>query len=570
MRFSIPFRASVLVAGPLVAGLSAHVAGAQLPREPDGWDVPAVLREARTPEGMRHVEDELLLRLEDFGRDRHAVDAAIEARGARVVGELPALGLLRVRVAPGRKALQERGSLGALAGVRSAELNEVGEGGELPDDPHFPGQWHLDNSGDAGGTPGADIDAVRAWNIAQGDDGIVVAVLDSGIDYTHPELGPRALPGWDFVNEDPDPTFDHPHGVYVTGLLATVTDNASGLASADRHCRVLPVKVLNSVNGGTSFDLAQGIAWSVAQGADVISMSLINFSGTTTMVDALNYASSAGCILVACAGNLGWGNADVSWPGASPQTISIGHTDRNDKRITETASGSALDFVAPGVSVRTTTPYSHGGFTSFTGCSAATPVAAGIVSMMLGVNPDLTQDDVYELLRAGAEDQVGGTSDVRGRDDYYGHGRLNAYQSLSALCGCTSAGPLLASPQTIETVEGGRQRWSLDAGAAHAGRLYLVLGSVSGTSPGVLVDGHLLPLIPDAWMAFTLYTPNLAPLEGSFGFLDGEGRAEAAFALPPLDPGFAGALFHHAYLAIDHGGSGEAVLASNAVSVLLD
>ena len=233
--------------------------------------------------------------------------------------------------------------------------NYIGEGGDvIPDDTSFGDLWHLNNTGQSGGTPDADIEAIEAWDITTGSNSIVVAVLDTGIDSDHPEFLGRVLPGFDFVNEDSDPEADHPHGALVSGILAANADNSFAVAGVDHFAKILPVKVLNASNLGTLADLIEGLTYAADQGADVISMSLINYPvGFSFLDDALQYARDSGAILIACAGNGGIGDADVSGPGASPLTISVGATTRIDARASFSGTGSALDVVAPGSSITT-------------------------------------------------------------------------------------------------------------------------------------------------------------------------------------------------------------------------
>ncbi len=295
----------------------------------------------------RHVSGEILVRYRpDVGE---AEIAAIHASsGARVLEVIEKLGIYRLALPVGRSATRMRDEFSDDPSCEHVELNYIGEGGDLiPNDTSFGDQWHLNNTGQGGGTLDADIDAVEAWDITTGSDSVVVAVLDSGIDSDHTELLGRVLPGFDFVNEDSDPEADHAHGAVVTGILAANADNSFAVAGIDHSAKILPVKVMGSANLGTLADLIEGLTYAADQGADVISMSLINYPVAFTFLeDALQYARDSGAILIACAGNDGIGDADVSGPGASPLTISVGATTRNDARASFSGTGSALDVVA--------------------------------------------------------------------------------------------------------------------------------------------------------------------------------------------------------------------------------
>lgn len=394
------------------------------------------------------------------------VAAAIRDAGLTVAETDAVSGVLRVRVPIGKEAHWSR-VIDAWEDVAYAELNGLGQGGLVPNDSFFATQWHLQNTGQLGGTVGADVRATAAWDVTTGSPGVVIAVLDTGIDSDHPEFVGRIDPnGFDFVNQDPDPEADHPHGSLVSGVMCANSDNNFGIAGIDWQCQVLPIKVLNASNGGTVFDLAQGLNYCSTQSqVQVISMSLINYPGTPTLINALQTATNAGKILLACAGNGGIGNADVSFPGASPLTISIGATNRFDARAGFSGTGSALDFVAPGADVVTV---AHGTSANTTqtvdGCSFATPITAGIVGLMLAragqINaPALTHQDVHDLLVFAARDQVGPPSeDTPGRDNFFGHGRLDARDAVDAVdqlvnCNNGTVGVGLGGPFDVIFVE---------------------------------------------------------------------------------------------------------------------
>jgi subtilisin family serine protease len=425
-----------MILGLALSSVPCTTAAGQVPDPAQGFDTAREHALARSPLGQSYVADELLVGYATDA-DRAAVEARVRAEGAEVLGAVLPVRMLRLRLPAGVDPLVASADFARLPGVRYAEPNGIGQGGCLdvvePDDTHFGVQWHLRNTGQQGGKPGADIEALGAWSLGTGDPAVVLAVLDSGIDFGHPEFVGRLLPGYDFVNEDPNATADHPHGILVTGIAAANTDNAFGVAGVDRRCTILPVKVLDQFNGGTHANLVQGLVYSAQQGAHVINMSLVNYSGQQALIEALEFARDAGCILVACAGNGGIGNANVSWPGASPLTISVGATTRFDTRAFFSGTGSRLDLVAPGLDVPTTSQTHGDPFAFFSGCSAATPVAAGTVSLLVALRPGLTHDEARQLLVTGAEDQVGPPGeDPPGRDDNFGWGRLNARRSLAA------------------------------------------------------------------------------------------------------------------------------------------
>ncbi|MEO0631399.1 MAG: S8 family serine peptidase, partial [Planctomycetota bacterium] len=288
---------------------------------------------------------------------------------------------LLVAVPQGREA-NAASAIVSLEGVVSAEPNAIGIGSgfqlNAPNDTFFDDQWHHSNAGQAGGTPGADIETPAAWQYTTGDPSTVIAVLDTGIDSDHADFAGRVLPnGYDFVNEDPDPEADHPHGPHVTACLLASADNAFGVAGIDLEASVLPIKVLNVSNRGTTFDLIQGIDFAAARtDVHIISMSLINYPGSDALRASLDNALAAGKVLISC-GAYNGGIADVSWPGASPATITIGSTTRTDARASFSGRGATIDFVAPGQGIVTIEPFTDEDRSDLvSGCSFATPIAA--------------------------------------------------------------------------------------------------------------------------------------------------------------------------------------------------
>ncbi|MDX9910830.1 MAG: S8 family serine peptidase [Phycisphaerales bacterium] len=190
--------------------------------------------------------------------------AAIVARGLSVIERDDVSGALLVSVDAG-KELAACDELRTLAGVAYAELNHIGGGGIVPNDTLFSSQWHHVNTGQTGGTSDADIDSDLAWNLETGSVDTVIAVLDTGIDSDHPEFAGRIAPGgFDFVNEDNNPEADHAHGAWVSGCIGANANNGFSGAGVDWACKILPIKVLNASNGGTTFDLAQGINYCAA------------------------------------------------------------------------------------------------------------------------------------------------------------------------------------------------------------------------------------------------------------------------------------------------------------------
>src|SRR5690606_34252085 len=155
-----------------------------------------------------------------------------------------------------------------------AEPDYAGVGAVFPNDDLFGLQWHLQNTGQGGGTAGADVDAPLAWDVTTGSVNTTIAIIDTGLDLDHPDLAGKILSGYDFVNNDTVPQDDHGHGTHVAGLAAANSNNDTGTAGLCWQCRLMPLKGLNADNWGYYSWWASAIYYAVNTGADVINMSM--------------------------------------------------------------------------------------------------------------------------------------------------------------------------------------------------------------------------------------------------------------------------------------------------------
>jgi subtilisin family serine protease len=519
----------------------------------ESWDVSDPRSNHVQREGRLVIRGEVLVGLNDGGFVGQ-IETQVRARGGRIVGSIPRLRVLRIAIPDSLNEIDEALAYGRIPGVAYASTNDVchvASGGQRPAEPvppndeFFDKQWDLLNVGQLGGTPGADIDILGAWQLQTGSASIVTAVLDTGIDYAHPDLQGRLLPGHDFVEEDDDPSSEDEHGTEVAGRIAANVDNSIALAGVDKRGLVLPIRVITAA-GGSAFDVAQGLDYAAASSASIINLSLGNFTKPDVMEVSLLAARKAGKILVAAAGN---GNPKTSWPGASNQTISVTASQYLDGSLGQ--DGTPIDFIAPGIFVPVL--MIHSTETQLdAGTSFAAPQLAGVISLMKAENPYLSQTNAYRALLAGADDQVGPASgDTPGWDPQYGHGRLNASGALAALCSSTTRLPLLASPPRLSVVDGGVFVLNIDAGPDCAGDPYWLLGSFSGSEPGTTIGQAHFPLNLDNYLRFCVLYPNTEPISGNQGTLDASGRARVTVTVPPGLPGAADLTLHHAVAIFD-------------------
>jgi len=286
------------------------------------------------------------------------------------------------------------------------------------------------------------IKAPQAWNIETGKDSVVIAILDTGVDYDHEDLAENMWKdsngyyGRDFVNGDDDPYDDHEdplgrhsHGTHCAGIAAAVTNNGAGIAGVSWESRIMAVKVLDK--NGNLLDLGDeldGIDYAVKEGANIISMSFGTIDYPPTPIkeerDAINDAFNKGCLLVAASGNDN--EPYVSYPAAYENVIAVGASDNNDNRCNFSNYGTELEVVAPGNEILSTFRVVKGTYGYSSGTSMATPFVAGLAALIWSHNPGLTNSDVRDIIRSSADD-VGS----EGWDKYTGYGRINAEEALS-------------------------------------------------------------------------------------------------------------------------------------------
>jgi len=253
--------------------------------------------------------------------------------------------------------------------------------------------------------------------------GVIVAVLDTGVDTGHPDLKDNLIEGYNFVDRNNNVTDLDGHGTIVAGIIAAIANNSIGIAGVAPEVKIMPLKVLTSKSGNW-IDLDLAILYAVNNGAKVITMSLGGQTSLLTNIateNAIKYAYQQGCVLVAAAGNDN--SSEPFYPAAYDEVIAVSAIDQNDKKAQFSNFGSYIDLCAPGVyilSTMTNGTYAYGSGTSF-----AAPFVAGVAALLLSKHPDLTPQEVAETLFSQAED-LG----EKGWDEYYGWGLVNASSAV--------------------------------------------------------------------------------------------------------------------------------------------
>lgn len=265
-----------------------------------------------------------------------------------------------------------------------------------------------------------------AWELTTGDSSLTVAVLDSGVDFNHPDLVGRLLrTGYDFVNEDNDPSDDYGHGTIVAGIIAANTNNARGIAGVSA-CMILPVKILNSQGKGIAGDIAEGIRYAVKSGADVINLSCGTTVYSRDVEDAVNEAYAAGVVVIASAGNTG---GAVEYPAAFENAIAVGAVTASMTPADYSCRGAEIDLAAVGTGVASTI-FNNGKSTyaSATGTSYAAPFVSALAVLALSMDSSLTPDALKALMTENATD-LG----PPGWDERTGYGCVNFARTLLSL-----------------------------------------------------------------------------------------------------------------------------------------
>jgi serine protease len=425
-------------------------------------------------------------------------------------------------------------SLRGIDGVKFAEPAYILSTSAIPDDPLFNLQWHLPLIG-----------LPDAWDVTVGSEKVIVAVVDTGILLDHPDLSGRLVTGFDFISQnffsldgdgrdaDPNDPGDAPaapggssfHGTHVAGTIAAATDNSAGVAGVSWNSRIMPLRALGLSGNGLATDIAEAILYAAGlpnasdtlpdEPAQIINMSLGGPAGSappTVVREALRQAVDAGVTVFAAAGNEASGES--AFPGGFEETISVGAVDLGLNLANYSNFGPTIDLVAPGGDlgqdrdgdnnpdgVLSTIGQDITGDVTFqfafqNGTSMACPQVAGVAALMLSVNPDLRPDDIRQLLTDNAVD-IG----IRGRDDFFGAGLVNAPAAVRAAQRFAGQEPKPTPPNL------GLSTNSVDFGASE--ERFSV--AVTNTGDGVLLlnDVEVVELDAGGWLTVEIADRNV-------------------------------------------------------------
>lgn len=324
--------------------------------------------------------------------------------------------------------------------LKFVELDQFSASDLVPNDPFYGSQWHLPLIG-----------GPTAWNASQGN-GVVIAILDSGIDPTHPDLKDRLVPGYNFVDGNTNTTDVRGHGTKVAGAAASALNNGTGVASVAGAARIMPVRVSNADGYVTWSAMAQGLTFAADKGAKIANMSFNGVAGSSSVLSAAKYFRDKGGLSFVSAGN---DNRDPGYADTDLMII-VASTDKNDAKSSFSNFGKHVDLSAPGSSIYSTTM--GGGYASVSGTSFAAPVTAGVAALVMAANPSLSPAQVEQILKSTARD-LG----AAGYDVYFGHGRVDAGAAVTAALSTTGTATTkdttpptvaIASPAPSSSVSG--------------------------------------------------------------------------------------------------------------------
>ncbi len=409
-----------------------------------------------------YVEDELLVRFKPHAaKNLNTMSQVYDQLGVTVERNIKGVdGLQLVKLPKGLSVAQAVGQYSKNSDILYVEPNyiyHVQEQAVFPDDEFFDTLWGLYNTGQSNGTPGADISAPEAWAITTGSEEVIIAVLDTGVDYNHPDLSGNIwtnpgespdgldtdgngliddLHGWDFVDNNNDPMDEDGHGTHVAGIIAALGNNQIGVTGVMWNVKIMPLRIMGT-GGGTTADAIEAINYAGANGAHIIN----NSWGGAGYSQALKDAIAASPAIVICAAGNDKKNNDTNpmYPANynTPNIISVAATDRKDMLASFSNYGAdTVHLAAPGVQIYSTSL--NGSYANKSGTSMATPYVAGVAGLIKTIRPEFTALQIKETIL----DNVDQKASLEGK--LLTGGRLNAQASLQqAYNPASSNGPVI-------------------------------------------------------------------------------------------------------------------------------
>jgi thermitase len=357
-----------------------------------------------------YLAGELLIQTK-AGASKTKVKAALKAQGAVTLGEIEQIRVKRIKV-PVQALEKVRAALSRNPHFSFVENNFLALGAAVPNDPRYPSQWHLPK-----------ISAPGGWDVDAGSPGEPIAIIDSGVDPTHPDLAAKLTVGYNFLAGNTDTHDVLGHGTAVAGTAAAMSNNLEGVAGVAWENPIMPLVVLGADNRASYYDIARAVTYAADHGARVMNISIGGSSSSSTLQNAVTYAWNKGALIFVSAAN--YSTSTPYYPAACTDAVAVSATTSTDTKASFSNYGDWIDIAAPGVSILTTNR--GGGYGSWSGTSFSSPIAAGLAALIWSVDPSLTNAQVLDIMTRNADD-LG----EPGFDPYFGYGRVNVSASLAA------------------------------------------------------------------------------------------------------------------------------------------
>jgi thermitase len=360
-----------------------------------------------------YVEGEVLVRLKP-GADKTEVASLVDGDIIEQF-KIGSMEYLRIRVTGSESVEKTVEILEKDKQIDYAEPNYIYQVCLEPNDPYFASrQYHHRR-----------INSTSAWDVTTGSESVTIAIIDTGVDGTHPEFSGRMIGGYDYVlgkvltgNENSD---GHGHGTHVAGIAAATGNNSIGVAGVDWNAKIMPVRVLDNTGSGSTEKIAQGVGFA-AENADVINLSLGGRGYSLTFQDSVIAAREKGVVVVVAMGNSY--NKKLQFPAGYQGVMAVGSTDANDVISSFSTWGEWISVAAPGSEIFST--ISGGSYRTANGTSMATPQVAGLAALLLAKNPGWSPSRVRTQIEDTTDD-----FGAAGFDQVYGYGRINAGRALT-------------------------------------------------------------------------------------------------------------------------------------------
>lgn len=353
-----------------------------------------------------HVPNQLIVSFHDGVKPTQIKEIHKKAK-CEMMDHDPELGIYKI--SSKRKMRRILKHYQGLAEIAFVEPNYLFQASAAPNDPYFSLYQYGPQR----------IAAPAAWDVTQGTPAVKIAVVDTGVQLDHPELQPKLVPGYDFVNNSPQPMDGNGHGTHVAGIAAAATNNSFGIAGVCPLASIMPIRSLDNTGSGELMNVVRGIVYAAQQGAQVINLSLGSPAASASLQSAIQYAWDRGAVIVAAAGNAG--SALPSYPANYPNVIAVGSTNEREEKSAFSNYGRWVDVAAPGENILSTYPGSYYAYLS--GTSMAAPHVSGIAALL--ASQGKTNAQIQRAIKT--------TSDpIPGTGTYWLYGRVNAAKAVQA------------------------------------------------------------------------------------------------------------------------------------------